>query len=174
LIKPFDPNTPKDYDGFLRLLSFQSGHKPLTHASTYALEREFPAKLQPDLIDRYLENSRVWHDFALIGDSDVISVDVDCNLNHPSQSYEALGYNPDRLRTPTPDDTVDMLESPSASDRSPNVVNEVEDDDLSAVKSKLDRTSGGDSGTGNRAAQERQTKRKRVTNSASLTIKKIK
>ncbi|KAJ9634203.1 hypothetical protein H2199_009087 [Coniosporium tulheliwenetii] len=139
LIKPFDPNTPKDYDGFLRLLSFQSGHKPLTHAGTYALEREFPAKLQPDLIDRYLENSRMWHQFALIGDSDVISTDVDCNFNHLSQSYEALGYDPDRLRTPTPDHTVDTV---VISDDDPNTDNdtdneEVEDNDLPVLKEDM-------------------------------------
>ena len=56
LIRPFDPHAPKDYDGFLRLLAFQTGHKPSTHAGSYALETAFPAKLQPDLIQRYLKN----------------------------------------------------------------------------------------------------------------------
>ena len=37
LIKPFDPNTPKDYNGFLQLLSFQTGHRPVTHASATGL-----------------------------------------------------------------------------------------------------------------------------------------
>ena len=65
LLKPFDAHVPQDYDGFLRLLAFQTGHKPETRANAYALEIAFPAKLQPDLIRRYLENSRVWHDFLL-------------------------------------------------------------------------------------------------------------
>jgi len=39
LLQPFDPNIPRDYDGFLRLLSFQTGHKPSTHASAYVLDR---------------------------------------------------------------------------------------------------------------------------------------
>jgi hypothetical protein len=47
LMKPFDPHTPNDLDGFLRLLSFQTGHKPSTHVGAYALERGFPSKLQP-------------------------------------------------------------------------------------------------------------------------------
>jgi hypothetical protein len=57
LLQPFDPNTPNDYDGFLRLLSFQTGHCPSTHTGAYALDHAFPAKLQPDLIDRYFQNS---------------------------------------------------------------------------------------------------------------------
>ncbi|KAJ9653632.1 hypothetical protein H2201_009121 [Coniosporium apollinis] len=78
----------------------------------------------------------MWHQFALIGDSDVISTDVDCNFNHLSQSYEALGYDPDRLRTPTPDHTVDTV---VISDDDPNTDNdtdneEVEDNDLPVLK----------------------------------------
>lgn len=38
LIAPLDPNKPKDYDGFLQLLSFQTGHKHATHTAAYALE----------------------------------------------------------------------------------------------------------------------------------------
>jgi hypothetical protein len=37
LVQRFDPNDPKDYDGLLRLLSFQTGHNPSTHAGAYAL-----------------------------------------------------------------------------------------------------------------------------------------
>lgn len=59
LLKPFDPHTPNDLNGFLQLLAFQTGHSPSTRAGGYALETSFPAKLQPDLIYRYLENSRV-------------------------------------------------------------------------------------------------------------------
>ncbi|KAJ9633941.1 hypothetical protein H2199_009190 [Coniosporium tulheliwenetii] len=160
----------EDYDGFLRLLSFQSGHKPLTHTGTYALEHEFPAKLQPDLIDRYLENSRMWHQFALIGDSDVINVATDCNLNHPSQSYEALGYNPDRLRTPTPDrivDTVIIGENDSDTD------NKAEDDGLPALKFTSKETSGGRSRSGNQAWREKIYESKRWSSSCNPTLKRI-
>lgn len=77
LVKPFDAHTPQDYGGFLQLLAFQTGHKPSTHSSAYALETAFPAKLQPDLIRRDLENSRVWHKFLLIGQEDVIEAAID-------------------------------------------------------------------------------------------------
>lgn len=76
LLKPFDPHTPNDLDGFLRLLSFQTGHKPATHAGAYALERAFPAKLQPDLIHRYMENSDVWQKFLMIGKDDYIEFEM--------------------------------------------------------------------------------------------------
>lgn len=72
MITPFDLNTPKDYDGFLKLLAFQTGHRAATHAGAYALEHGFPAKLQPELIDRYLENSQAWHRFTMTRDTDVL------------------------------------------------------------------------------------------------------
>lgn len=49
LITPFDPNTPKEHNVFLQLLSFQTRNKPVSHASVYALEHGFVAKLQLDL-----------------------------------------------------------------------------------------------------------------------------
>lgn len=62
LLQPFDPDLPYDYNGFLRLLSFQTGHKPSTHVGAYALDKAYPAKLQSELIERYLQNSVVWHE----------------------------------------------------------------------------------------------------------------
>jgi hypothetical protein len=59
LVKLFDAYTPQDYDGFLQLLAFQTRYKLSIYTSAYALETTFPAKLQLDLIRRYLENSRV-------------------------------------------------------------------------------------------------------------------
>ena len=172
LIKPFDPNTPQDYDGFLRLLSFQSGHKPSTHAGTYALEHGFPAKLQPDLIDRYLENSKIWHQFALIGEGDIISTDVDCSLDNPSQSYEVLGYNPDGLNILTPDPVVDTV---NASDNDPDVSDRVEGNDgLSAAESSPQRKSGRRYRTGGQRHVERTPKRKRRSDSYSPTSTRIK
>jgi hypothetical protein len=41
LLKLFDPHTPDDLNGMLHLLSFQTGHKPSTHAGASALERGF-------------------------------------------------------------------------------------------------------------------------------------
>ena len=45
LLKLFDAYSPNDYDGFLRLLAFQTGHKLTIHTGAYALETAFPAKL---------------------------------------------------------------------------------------------------------------------------------
>jgi hypothetical protein len=45
LVALFDPNMPKDYNGFLQLLAFQTGYRLATHASAYALEHSFPTKL---------------------------------------------------------------------------------------------------------------------------------
>jgi hypothetical protein len=70
LLKPFDPHLPNDLDGFLNLLSFQTGHKPATRSGAYALENGFPSKLQPDLIHRYLENSDIWQKFLMISKDD--------------------------------------------------------------------------------------------------------
>ncbi|CAG5184520.1 uncharacterized protein ALTATR162_LOCUS10950 [Alternaria atra] len=66
LLEPFDPNIPKDRNDFLHLLAFQTGHPPSVHATAYALERGYPARLQPELIDRYFENSFIWHRFLEI------------------------------------------------------------------------------------------------------------
>jgi hypothetical protein len=57
LLEPFNPNILKDLNSFLHLLAFQTGHTPSVHASAYALERGYPARLQPELIDCYFENS---------------------------------------------------------------------------------------------------------------------
>jgi hypothetical protein len=73
LLEPFDPNLPKDRNGFLHLLAFQTGHTPSVHASAYALERGYPARLQPELIDRYFDNSFIWHRF--LGITEEIPVD---------------------------------------------------------------------------------------------------
>ena len=59
IIASFNLNTPKDYNRFLQLLLFQTRHEPATHAASYALKHSYPTKLQPDLINRYSENSQV-------------------------------------------------------------------------------------------------------------------
>jgi hypothetical protein len=63
IVQPFDHHTPRDRDGLLRLVSFQTGHNPATHAGAYALNRAYPAKLQPELVEQNLEISKVWHQF---------------------------------------------------------------------------------------------------------------
>jgi hypothetical protein len=49
-VQPFDANALRDHDGPSRLRSFQTGHNPATHAGEYALDRAYPAKLQPELV----------------------------------------------------------------------------------------------------------------------------
>ena len=102
LVAPFDPSTPKDYNGFLQLLAFQTGHRPVTHASAYALEHGFPAKLQPDLIDRYLANSHMWHEFTLTREEDVLDHSL-APAQYASSSTSRVGYCPDNVTTRTPE-----------------------------------------------------------------------
>jgi hypothetical protein len=118
LVAPFDPNTPKDYTGFLQLLSFQTGHRPVTHASAYALEHGFPTKLQPDLIDRYLVNSHMWHEFTLTREEDVLDHSLAAAHYVPS-STSRVSYCPDNgtqrtLECVTPESSdVDSSDEPS-------------------------------------------------------------
>jgi hypothetical protein len=96
LIAPFDPNTPRDYNGFIRLLAFQTGHKPATHAGLYALEHRYPSKLQPDLIERYLENSHAWQSFTQTRSDE--SIDL-CSCAAGNKRTSPLGYAPDEIDT---------------------------------------------------------------------------
>lgn len=96
LVAAFDPNTPKDHNGFLQLLAFQTGHRPVTHASAYALEHGFPTKLQPDLIDRYLVNSHMWHEFTLTREEDVLDYTLAIAHDTPSQTSR-VSYCPDNI-----------------------------------------------------------------------------
>jgi hypothetical protein len=96
LVTPFDPNTPKDYNGFLQLLAFQTGHRPVTHASAYALEHGFPTKLQPDLIDRYLVNSHMWHEFTLIREEDALDYSL-ATVHKTLSGTIQVGYFPDAI-----------------------------------------------------------------------------
>jgi hypothetical protein len=79
MVQPFDPNLPKDYDGLLRRLSFQTGHNPATYAGAYALDRVHPAKLQPDLVERYFQTSEVWLRFLAIAGESALTAGYDIN-----------------------------------------------------------------------------------------------
>jgi hypothetical protein len=82
LVQPFDSNTPREYDELSRLFSFQTGHNPATHAGAYALDRAYPAKLQPDLVERYFYISQVWHRFLTI--SEEHSTTAGTKIDRPS------------------------------------------------------------------------------------------
>jgi antitoxin component of RelBE/YafQ-DinJ toxin-antitoxin module len=84
IVQPFDPHTRRGHDGLLRLLSFQTGHNPATHAGAYALDRAYPAKLQPDLVEQYLEISKVWHQFLDIAKDSTLQVDLSSYAEHIS------------------------------------------------------------------------------------------
>ena len=58
------------------------------------MDRAYPAKLQPDLIDRYFENSFTWHRFANVTESDPLTVEVDSDMDRAlaSSSQPASGY----------------------------------------------------------------------------------
>ncbi|PVH68318.1 hypothetical protein DL98DRAFT_399032, partial [Cadophora sp. DSE1049] len=63
IIASFDPNAPTEYAMFLKMLAYQTGHTIQTHSRSYALDNNYPAKLQADLIDRYYQSSLLWHQF---------------------------------------------------------------------------------------------------------------
>jgi hypothetical protein len=96
LTRTFNPHIPCDENGLIRLLSWQAGHTPATHNRHYALEREFPAQLQPQLIDRYLENSRIWHEFTQTCEDGIFSQSqqdrtLALNYGPAKQHLEELG-----------------------------------------------------------------------------------
>jgi hypothetical protein len=71
------------------------GRDELAHTSAYALESYFLTKLQPDLIRRYLENSRVRHEFLLIGQADAIEAAIDQSHNGLEWLFKPTGCFPD-------------------------------------------------------------------------------
>jgi hypothetical protein len=79
IIQPFNPNIAKDFDRSLRLLSFQTGHNSATHAGAYAFDRAYPAKLQPNLVERYFQTSEIWHQFLGIAGESVLTAVSDVN-----------------------------------------------------------------------------------------------
>ena len=56
-----------------------------------------PAKPQPELVKRYLQNSPIWHQFLAVTEEDRVAVDVDFDAGQPSHNHtlSAPGYHPD-------------------------------------------------------------------------------
>ncbi|KAF2149704.1 hypothetical protein K461DRAFT_280936 [Myriangium duriaei CBS 260.36] len=76
---PFNSDVvPGNNKSFIDLLAFQTGHKPQTHAQAYALEHRFPSRLQPELIDRYVQISEHWHKYMCVdeGQFNISTIDV--------------------------------------------------------------------------------------------------
>jgi hypothetical protein len=51
------------------------------HARAYALDHAYPAKLQPDLLERYLKISKAWHQFLAINKEETIQTEVSSNVS---------------------------------------------------------------------------------------------
>lgn len=81
----------------MTLFAFQTGHNPRTRSRAYALETGFPARLQPELIERYLQNSRYWHKFIcqLEDQYDVVITDCSSQTNRESMHFQ----NGSKIRT---------------------------------------------------------------------------
>lgn len=84
MVQPFDPNTLKEHNGLSRLFSFQTGHNPATHTGAYALDRAYPAKLQPDLVERYLHISGAWHQFLAINREEINNAEFSADVSKRS------------------------------------------------------------------------------------------
>lgn len=90
MIASFDPNAPSEYATFLRMLAFQTGHTAQTQSRSYALDDNYPAKLQSELIDRYYHCSLLWHQFLLLGEGDPLLYQSEEMLEN--KSLETIGY----------------------------------------------------------------------------------
>ena len=102
IISSFDLNAPSEYAMFLKTLAFQTGHIIQTHSQPYALDNVYPAKLQPDLIDRYYQSSLLWHRFLLLGDGDPVL--FQCEEGLEGASSETIEYSPDLHLVPQDDE----------------------------------------------------------------------
>ncbi|KAH8746315.1 hypothetical protein F5882DRAFT_237125, partial [Hyaloscypha sp. PMI_1271] len=94
LLQPFDPDAPIEFESFLKTLVFQTSHSIKRHTQAYALEEAYPAKLQPNLIDRYYQSSLLWHSFLLLRKEDLLL----CWLNAKEAAHAPsplIGYSPD-------------------------------------------------------------------------------
>jgi hypothetical protein len=112
IVQPFDANTPKGYEGLSRILSFQTGHNPATHAGAYALDRAYPAKLQPDLVEQYLHISKVWHQFLDIARESTFRANLgsDASWTSPEALMQPSGFLPPKSDASLTDRTAQTRE----------------------------------------------------------------
>jgi hypothetical protein len=118
LVTLFDPNTPKNYNGFLQPLAFQTGHRPVTHASAYALEHGFPTILQPDLIDRSLVNTHMWHEFMLTREEGALDYSL-ATVHKTSSGTIQVSYYPDAISEGTPECATAKISDKESPDEAP-------------------------------------------------------
>lgn len=73
------------------------------------------AKLQPKLVERYFQNSRVWHQFLTVTKEDLITIDIDSNIGHFSfkPTLSAPGYCLDNTEVLSPE-VINKVEVSSA------------------------------------------------------------
>jgi hypothetical protein len=61
MAQPFDARKPEQICQIWQDIAWQAAHHVRTLTGSYALDRSFPAQLQPELIGRYLALSALWH-----------------------------------------------------------------------------------------------------------------
>ncbi|KAL5346651.1 hypothetical protein ACLOAV_008358 [Pseudogymnoascus australis] len=102
-----DPDAPSEYATFLKTLAFQTGHTIQTHSRSYALDNQYPAKLQSDLIGRYYQSSLLWHRFLLLAEGDPLL--LQSNEQGQNEPLQTIGYSPD-LHLVAQDDEPESIE----------------------------------------------------------------
>jgi hypothetical protein len=65
IAKPFDPDHPPEDDPRLSFAR-QAGHRPRVLATAYTIDRAYPTRLQPELLDQYWRVSASWHEWLQI------------------------------------------------------------------------------------------------------------
>lgn len=152
IVQPFGPNTPRGYDGLSQLLSFQTGHNPATHAGAYALDRAYPAKLQPDLVEQYLHISNVWRQFLGTAKESTFRANLgfDASRTTPEVLMQPPGFLPSKsdpwltmtsaqTRNVSQEDTVPQTDVPAdcGNEQSQKRKRDA-DESMSSVQQKID------------------------------------
>jgi Orsellinic acid/F9775 biosynthesis cluster protein D len=71
IARPFDLEHPLDSDDPYLGIARQSGHRVQTLLESYALDRAYPARLQPELLAQYQRVSQSWHSWLELEKLDV-------------------------------------------------------------------------------------------------------